>query len=343
MLGSVELLADQCSHAWEDASKIVVPDAYRKVKKVIMCGMGGSGLGARVIESVFSENLKIPLVRINDYSLPDFADEETLVICSSYSGETEETLANAKQSIEKKTKWMVIGAGNTLIKMAQDKGVPFYHIVPKYNPSNQPRMAIGYSVVGQLILAAKAGVIKFDKEDVEKLTTTMKNILASVKVEIPQDKNEAKKLATLMKDKIVAFIASGHLVGPMHVVDCQINENAKNFSADFQIPELNHHLMEGLTQPDINKRHLLTFFAKSSLYSDRIKQRVEFTEEVFEKNGLETYAYKLISKTKLEQAFELIQFGAYANFYLAILYDQNPGPIPWVDYFKERLGQPLGK
>src|SRR4030065_1325904 len=169
VLGSVESLPDQCLHAWEDASKIEVPETYRKVNKVVMTGMGGSGLGARVIESLFSDTLKVPFVRVNDFNLPKWIDEETLVICSSYSGETEETIAAARQAIEKNTKWMAIGSGNTLLKMAQEHNVPFYQINPKFNPSNQPRMAITYSIVGQLILASKAGIIDFDKEDVDKI------------------------------------------------------------------------------------------------------------------------------------------------------------------------------
>lgn len=288
-------------------------------------------MGARVIESAYADEIKIPLLRINDYNLPKFVDRDTLVICSSYSGETEETLSNAKQAIEAGAKWMAIGVGNTLIKMAQKHNVPYYKINPKFNPSNQPRMAIGYSIVGQLVLASKAGIIEFTKTDIDQIVPSMQSV-----IEKPDD---AKKLAVKMKDKIIAFISARHLIGATHVINNQLNENAKVFSADFPIPELNHHLMEGLSHPEVNKSALFAFFINSSLFPDRIKKRFKLTSDVVEKNNIETFEYKAKGETKIAQVFEVIQFGAYANFFLAMLYGQNPAPVPWVDYFKKRLGQ----
>lgn len=342
ILGSVEALPDQCLHAWEDASRIKVPESYSNIDKIVMTGMGGSGLGARIIESVYGDEIKIPLIRINDYNLPGFVDKNTLVICSSYSGETEETLSNAKQAINIGAKWMAIGAGNSLIRMAKEHNVPFYKINPKYNPSNQPRMAIGYSVIGQLILASKTGIFEFGKGNVDELVETMKKIQSKINVEKISG-NEAKKLAIRMKDKIIAFVSARHMVGATHVVNNQLNENTKVFSADYQIPELNHHLMEGLSNPEINKTALFAIFVNSNLYLDRIQQRFSLTEEVAKKHDVEVFEYKARAKNELSQNFEFIQFGAYVNLYLSVLYKQNPGPLPWVDFFKNKLGQPLGK
>jgi len=342
VLGSVEALPDQCLHAWEEASKIAVPESYRDINKAVMCGMGGSGLGARVIESLYRDEIKFPLVRVNDYHLPAWVDEQTLVICSSYSGETEETIQNVKEAIDKKAKWMAIGAGNTLIEMAKEHNVPFYKIDPKYNPSNQPRMAIGCSIVGQLILAAKTGLMEFTKNDIDKIVFSMRAVIEKVKIEILK-KNEAKKLAYRLKDKIVVFISAGHLVGAAHLINNQMNENAKVFSADYQIPEINHHLMEGLSYPDVNKTALFAFFVNSSLYPERIIKRFKLTKDVVEKHDVETFVYKPTGDETISQVFETIQFGTYVDFYLSMLYKINPAPIPWVDYFKERLGQPLGK
>lgn len=343
ILGSIETLSDQCLHAWDDTDKIEVPESYRSVNKVVMCGMGGSGLGARVIESVYADEIKVPLVRVNDYNLPNFVDSDTLVICSSYSGETEETISNINQAIDKGAKIMAIGGGNSLIKIAQENNFPYYQIDPKFNISNQPRMAIGYSIVGQLGLASKAGLINFTKDDLDKIVNVMKKVSSKINVNIPTVENESKKAATTMLSKVVFYASSSHLVGATHVINNQANENAKAFTTDFSIPELNHHLMEGLGNPDSSDAKFLGFFVSSNLYSERIQKRFDATEEVCKKQGAEVFEYKLNSETEIEQAFELIQFGAYTNFYLAMLYNQNPGPIPWVDYFKVRLGQPLGK
>lgn len=343
ILGSIETLPDQCLHAWESANKIEVPESYRSINKVVMCGMGGSGLGARVIESVYADQIKIPLVRVNDYNLPNFVDSDTLVICSSYSGETEETISNINQAIAKKAKVMAIGGGNSLIKIAQQNNFPYYQIDPKYNISNQPRMAIGYSIIGQVILCTKTGLIDFTHKDLSKVISVMKKIASKINVNVPTDQNEAKKIAMMMKDTMTFFVSAEHLVGGMHVVNNQANENAKHFTADFEIPELNHHLMEGMGHPSDKDAKLFGFFANSNLYSEKITKRFAITKEVCQKQNIKIHEVNINSESKISQIFELIQLGAYVGFYLSMLYNQNPSPIPWVDFFKKKLGQPLGK
>ncbi len=337
VLGSVEALPQQCLDAWEMSQGISIPDSYKQIDNIVMCGMGGSGLGARVIESVYSKELKVPLIRVNGYDLPAFANERSLISCSSYSGSTEETIQNANQAIAKNLKWMAIGTGGKLLELAEDHKVPFYRIVPKFNPSNQPRMAIGYSVIGQLALAAHAGIVSIGKKEIDGLAEVMSGVIDKTKVEVPENLNPAKKLAQAMKGKMIIYIAGEHLAGPVHVVNNQLNENAKNVSFDFQIPELNHHLMEGLKHPETNFKNILFVFAFSKLYSPRVQKRFELTKQVVEKNGISTFSVELNSSSELSQAFELIQLGAYANLYLSILYGQNAAPIPWVDWFKDQM------
>jgi glucose/mannose-6-phosphate isomerase len=339
ILGSIMELPNQCEDAWVKAKDIQVPEYYSDIANIIMSGMGGSGLGARIIESVYHDQLIYPLTRINDYDLPKYANHHSLVICSSYSGETEETISTAKQSIERNCKWMAIGTGRTLIELAKENNVPYYKIEPKYNPSNQPRMAIGYSVVGQLILASKAGLFLLEHEDIKKAVASMRDVILKNGSNIPESKNDAKKLAIKLVGKNIFYISSGHLIGAIHTVNNQLNENTKAFSSDFQIPELNHHLMEGLTHPTENQNRLFFIFANSHLYSDRIKKRLEITMEVLKKNNIDYFEFNAVSSTKLSQSFEIIQFGAFVNFYLAMLYEQNPTPIPWVDFFKKKLSQ----
>lgn len=343
VLGSIEELPKQVEDAFVEASKIQVPESYKDIKNIVMCGMGGSGLGARVIESLYGNSIKYPLLRVNDYNIPSYVDENSLVICSSYSGETEETISNARQAIEKDAKWMAIGTGNSLIKLAQENGVPYYQINPKYNPSNQPRMAIGYSIIGQLVMVSKIGLFDLNKEDVNNIIKVMENVKNKNGINVTEPNNETKMLAQKIRDKIIIFVSSEHLIGATHVVNNQHNENAKNLTLDFAIPELNHHLMEGLKHPDTNKKNIFFIFINSDNYSERISERFAVTKEVVLKNNIENYSFKTTASEKLTQVFEVIQFGAYLNFYLSMLHGQDPAPIPWVDYFKEKLGQPLGK
>lgn len=338
VLGSIEALPDQCLDAWHDANQVNLPENYKHYSKAVLCGMGGSGLGGRVIESVYGGNMKVPLVRVNDYHLPNFTDEDTLIVCSSYSGKTEETINNMNEAIEKKAKWMAIGTGGQLIETAKKENVPFYQINPKYNPSNQPRMAIGYSIIGQLSLVAKAGLINLTEFEINSLAESMKVIIQRNAIEAT-DNNLAKDLALKMQNKIILLIASSHLLGALHTFNNQLNENAKTLSFDFQIPELNHHLMEGLKFPKENNKNIFLFIVNSNLYSDQIKKRIKITKDISEKNGIETFEFSLKADNALSQSFELIQFGAFVNFYLAMLYGIDPAPIPWVDYFKAEMAK----
>lgn len=340
---SVVSLSKQAEDAWEETKNINIGRAYAQVNNIVMCGMGGSGLAARVIESVYADDLKIPLIRVNSYNLPGFVNENSLVICSSYSGTTEETIENAKQAISKKAKWMAIGTGNTLIEMAKKNKAPYYQIDPVFNPSKQPRMAIGYSITGQLILAAKTGIISFTEKDISEAVLAMKQVWDKNKIEVDISQNPAKQTAAAIRGKITVYVSAGHLAGAAHVINNQQNENAKSFSADVQIPELNHHLMEGLKHPESNRSNLYFVFINSTLYPERINQRMAITKEVVAKQGIGFCEINLEAGSGLPQAFELIQLGGMINLYLSVLYEQNPAPIPWVDYFKERLGQPLGK
>lgn len=337
VLGSIEQLPNQCRDAWKQTKAITVPKEYQDIDNIVFCGMGGSGLGARVIESLYAKDLKVPFVRVNGYDLPGFVNERSLVSCSSYSGSTEETIENANQAIARRAKWMAIGTGGALLDLAKEHGVPFYQMTPTYNPSNQPRMAIGYSVIGQLALAASAGIISIHKGEIDDIVDVMKMTIGKNNVETPENSNTAKMLARQMKGKIVIYVASEHLIGAVHTVNNQQNENAKNISFDVQIPELNHHLMEGLKHPSANSGNTLFVFVFSNFYPPRIQKRFEITKQVVEKNGIDSFSIQLFSANKLSQAFELIQLGAYANFYLSILYGQNPAPIPWVDWFKEQM------
>ena len=337
---SVISLPKQCEHAWDDVENInIVKENYTEIENVVFTGMGGSGLAARVIETAFLDELKFPFVRVNDYNLPNFVNSKTLVLCSSYSGSTEETLENVKQAIQRKTKWLAISTGGPLIEEAKKQNVPYYKIVPKFNPCNQPRMAIGYSIVGQLALAAKLGIIKISKEDIDKAIKIMNDIISKNVKDISIQNNQAKTVASKLKDKIIILISADHLSGATHIFNNQINENSKTFSSDFIIPELNHHLMEGLRNPKNNKDNLFVIFINSKMYSERIQKRFEVTKDVVNKNNIPFYQINLKSDKKISQIFELIQFGAFINFYLSIIYKQNPAPIPWVDYFKNELSK----
>lgn len=338
VLGSVEQLAEQVNHAWEETKQLTVPENYKNTTSVVVSGMGGSALGADVIHSLFADTLKVPFEVVNSYSLPGYVNENTVVVLSSYSGTTEETLSCAEEAQKKHAKIAIITAGGKLKELAEKLKCPAYIIHPTYNPSNQPRMAIGYSVFGQLGLFHAMGMIDLSDEEVQSVVALLKKNAVGLSPE-SKDQNSAKFLAYSSVDKMLFLVSAEHLRGAAHVFNNQLNENSKNMTAQLHIPELNHHVMESLGFPKHLQQEVLFLFINSNLYHQRVQKRFPLTLDVTGKQGFHSETILAISPTKLQQVFEIIQLGAYTNFYLAMLNGINPAPIPWVDYFKEQMGK----
>jgi glucose/mannose-6-phosphate isomerase len=336
-LGSIEETGSQVSQVWEQVKSIELDDSYFQVEKVVVAGMGGSVLGTDVIQSLFKDQLQVPVLVAPDYQVPAFVDEKTLVIASSYSGNTEETLSATNDAHAKGAKMLGITTGGKIAEFFKKNNLPALIYDPKHNPSQCARMGLGYSIFGQIALFAKAKLISFSENDYQNVLQAIADAHLKFGQQIVQDKNPAKVLAFTLSQKIPVITVSEHLEGVAHVFANQLNENAKNFAEYRVVPELNHHLMEGLKFPKQNDNTLLFVSVQSDLYHSSNKLRMTLTEEVFEKNNQEFVTHKLSGETKIAQAFELITMGAYTAFYLAMLNNENPIPNPYVDWFKDEL------
>ena len=338
VLGSVRQLGLQLEQTVTELKDVEVPADYKNVDKVVVNGMGGSRLGARVTERLFSDNLKIPLIPIGSYDLPSYVDSKTLLILSSYSGNTEEIVMSHKQALERKAKIMIIAQGGKLAQLAKKHNYPgYYGFVPKYNPCNQPRMSIGYQMLSTVILLSKAGLLKVKSKEIDNLPAWLAQIKEKYDMNVSFKDNKAKQLADKAHNYIPVFSAAEFMMGALHVVRNQINENAKQTAVYFETPELNHHLLEGLAFPRSNPKNLYFVYFESELYHPRNIKRIEITKRLLKKNKISVESLKLTGKTQLEQVFELIQFGGFLGFYMSMLNGIDPAPIPWVDYFKKEL------
>jgi glucose/mannose-6-phosphate isomerase len=337
VLGSVEALANQISDALDQVKEIVVPADYASAKNVVVSGMGGSVLGSYVIKNLFKSELKVPFEIVSHYDLPEYVNSDTLVLLSSYSGTTEETLSAATEAKERGAKVMVITSGGKLAELATTNNWPIYKIDPKFNPCNQPRLAIGYAVVGQMALFAKAGVIADQSASLQRVITNLKAMLESLTVESKD--SVAKHLAFASFDKQIVFVGAEHLIGAAHVINNQVNENAKTLTSEWHLPEFNHHYMEALSFPHLAKDTTIFFIFNSALYHKRIQKRALITKDLIEQKGYEVQTILATSETKLEQVFEIIQIGEFIAAYLPIIYGIDPTPIPNVDFFKAEMAK----
>lgn len=328
---SVGELPKQFRQAWGETQEIRFPEGYKKAKNIVLCGMGGSAYAAYFVKSLFGNSLSVPFDLVNGDTLPAYVNEDTLVMLSSYSGSTEEAISCANQALEKKAKITAVASiGSKLAKFTTDNNYPSYLFDPKFNPAGQPRLGQGYMIAGHMGILANIGFIDLPSNDVGDAIDSLEKSSGSID-------QIAKETSKKFVEKIPVVVASEHLAGNAHTLRNQFNETAKTFSAYSLIPELNHHLMEGLLHPEESPLKFL--FLRSSLYSPAIQKRFDLTKEVIGKNKIDTVEIDILGDTPLKQMLYALSFGGYMTFYLAIIYNQDPSVIPWVDYFKDKLSK----
>ncbi len=337
VLKSVDALPLQLQQSFSESLKVNFPKEYKNVKNIVVCGMGGSQWPARIVRALFKEEIVVPYVINSDYSLPGFVDKNTLVILSSYSGTTEESIYCGKRAQTLGAKLTGISAGGEVGNFLQQLGAPVYIFNPIHNPSGQPRIGFGYGVGGHIGLLSNLGLLKFDQNVIKKSLDRMPMLVKSFMIDSPSQDNFAKQLAQKLVQKYPYYIMGEFLTGLGNAIQNQTNETAKSISSYRVIPELNHHLMEGLKFPDVHRDIALFVFFYSSLYSASIQKRFKITKDVVEQNKMATLWYELKGANKVEQTFEFMGMSSYMTMYLAALYEQDPSAIPYVDYFKKRL------
>ncbi len=336
---SLELLPDQIRQVINDSLLIKIPKEYSEIKNIVVAGMGGSNLGARIAKVLFSQDLKVPLDILAGYEVPGYVDKTTLFVLSSYSGTTEEVLSVYPEAKKRGAKLLAITSksGKALEKIMIENNIPGYVFDPKFNPANSPRLAVGYAVFGLAVILAKSGALNLDVAAIERVINIMEVQDRKLRPEAGSEVNLAKKSAVKLKGKNIVIASAEFLEGNAFIMRNQFCETAKNFAGYLVLPDLNHFAMEGLSHPDNNKNNLVFLFFDSDLYTSRIQERADLTKKVIEKNGIKVLSHKLQGKTKIEQSMEMLQFASYTTYYLAMLNEENPIPNPWVDWFKENL------
>jgi glucose/mannose-6-phosphate isomerase len=328
--GSTFMLPKQSEAAWNEVKELKVDQDFSGINKIVCCGMGASMYGALVFKSLLGDKMPCPLEIVSDYHLPSYVDANTLVILTSASGSTEETLSCAVEGKEKGAKMIALTRGGKLKEWANENNVPGYFYSSEYNPSNVPRLGGGYSIVGLLSFLQKIGITKFDESQIEQA-------LEKLISESDNLKQKAMQGAASFQGKLPIVIGAEHLTANALIWRNQFNETSKTFSAYYIVPDLNHHLMEGLAFP--KNSNLVFIMVNSQNYSEKIKKRMELTADVIKQNGHEIYEYKSGGINIYEDFLEVLAFGSYLTLFLSLLNEQNPAINPWVDYFKEKLAK----
>ncbi|HSX09686.1 MAG TPA: SIS domain-containing protein [Candidatus Saccharimonadales bacterium] len=326
-----EKILEQCEAAWTQVNALTLPK-IENITTVVFCGMGASIYGALVLKSLLGSEIQFPTEVISDYFLPDYVGKNTLVVLTSYSGTTEEVLSCAQEAKAKGAQMVILTKGGPLAEFAKDNNIPAYIFDGALNSGNVPRLGAGYSILGLIGLLNKTNVIDIEEQEITQSLTRLKEEFSDLKQQALADHE-------IFVNKIPIIFSAEHLSGNAQIVRNQLNETSKSFSSFFLIPDLNHHLMEGLQFPKNAPLHFLIF--DSPNYSEKIRKRIELTIEVVQKNNYPVHEFTTSGQSVYDDFLEVLIYGSFLTLYLGLTYKQNPAINPWVDWFKSQLAEPL--
>ncbi len=333
MLARIHDVPGQCQQAWQEAMSFKLPTDYAAVDKAVILGMGGSAIGGDLIRSLVESEAKLPVLVQRGYDLPAFVDAGTLVIASSYSGNTEEILSAFGQALAKDCKKLVITTGGKLGAIAEKENIPVFSFTYKA----QPRAALGFSFLPILCFLQKLGFISDKSADVAETVSVLQEL--SEKINEKAKSNPAKQLAQRLYGCLPVIYGGGILAEVAHRWKTQINENSKAWAFYEIFPELNHNAVVGYQFPSELAGKIRVVLLRSPSLNQRIQLRYRVTCRLLEQAGVQYDNVDSEGSSPLSQVMSQVLFGDYASYYLAILYRIDPSPVKTIDYLKEQLAK----
>ncbi len=335
MLAQLHGLPQQCHAAWQKAMEFKLPSDYKSIDKVVILGMGGSAIGSDLARSLASLESKPVLFVNREYELPAFVNARTLVIASSYSGNTEETLSAFNQALKINCKKLAMTTGGKLKEMAEAAKVPVFtidHVAP-------PRAALGYSFMPVLAFLRNLGFLKGIALDMPAMAQTMGKLREELKETVPTGANQAKQLALKLYGKIAVIYGADILSEVARRWKTQINENSKAWAFYEVLPELNHNTVVGYQFPSELAPKLFVILLRCLSLHPRTLIRYQITSELLQQNNISYQTMDSQGKDILSQMMSLVYLGDWVSYYLAILYHTDPTPVKVIDYLKKRLNE----
>jgi glucose/mannose-6-phosphate isomerase len=327
---ALTLFPEQIKTSWEQAVSSDIPQFSPSA--VVVSGMGGSSNAAKIIQGLYEGELKIPFLVHNDYVLPAWVNQETLVVGNSYSGNTEETLSGIEAAKKVGAKVLGIATGGKIGEMIKSGEIAGAVVTSgSTNPPNFPKSGLGVSFGALLGALVKAGVLTTPQDELFKSLDELKEI---------RDSWDAKSLAKWLRGSLPVLFGGRPFLGALNAGRNAMCELSRNFTQFYDFPEVDHVLIEATQKPDAAKNIRYLFF-ESNFCEERVKLRFEVTRKVFDEQKLFYQIYTLQGKTRLTQVIELPHFCAWLGFYTSMLEDTDPGPEPWILKLKSELSQPV--
>ncbi len=325
----------QCKEARKLAEACSLPLEYGLVDAVVILGMGGSAIAGDLVRTLVQDECAIPIIVNRDYDVPAFVNNHTLVIVSSYSGNTEETLSAFGEALSRGAWPLAVTTDGKVADTFNEQKLPL--ITFAYQA--QPRAAFGFLFVPLLTVLQKLKFVAEGSADLEEAIALMDSLQTEIGVHAPERANAAKQLARRLEGRLPVIYGSGHLSAVGRRWKCQFNENSKGWAFWEVSPELNHNAVAGYDHPSTLADDLRVLMLSSELYHPRHQVRLHVTAEILAEKGIPYETIQVQGSTRLSQALWAIHFGDYVSYYLAALRGVDPTPVKTISYLKERLAQ----
>ena len=318
---------DQLTEALEIGEKARINLHTHKIHKVYVAGLGGSGIGGDFVKGFVRAECSVPYIVGKGYSLPNFVDAYTLAICSSYSGNTEETLASFYQMVETEAKVVVIASGGKLIEEAKTRGLDYIQ-VPGDWPS--PRACLGYSIVQQLFILHKLGFIS------DGFKSEIRSASDLIKYDTEAIKDAAKKVADRIHDKVPIIYSTDRIEAVAVRLRQQINENAKMLCWHHVVPEMNHNELVGWTEKHSDKA---VIYLRNKDDYKRNQVRIDINQKIIAKYTDTIIDIFSKGNTLIEKSIYFVHLGDWASWYLSQIRGVDPIEIGVIDFLKSELAK----
>lgn len=333
MRAQIDGLPDQLQSAWELGQTLPLPK-LDDIQNIILCAMGDSASSAELVAASVSSSLSLPVYVHRGYSLPGYANEKTLVVCLSHSGNSEEVLDAFETARKNNCQIVAISTGGELTKRAQAKNIPVWN----FTYAGMDTTAIAYPFALTLALFARHGFIPDPSAGVAEAVAMMKRSQQHIVPEVIAAKNPAKRYAGQLVGRWVTFVGTDLLAPVARRWKTQINQLAKA-GANFEIiPEATHNTLIATLNPNPTlNSHTMTLFMKAPSDHPRNKLRSDLMRQAFMLEALNTDVIEGRGDSVIAHLWTLILFGDYMAYYLAMAYGADPSEEDAFLNFKRSL------
>jgi glucose/mannose-6-phosphate isomerase len=329
MLSIIKSFHRQCAEAHDIGNAARLPQIQRrKFANVVCTGLGGSAIGADIARSYLAGHAALPIVVNRNYLLPAFTGPDTLVIASSYSGNTEETLSAYCDARSKGASIIAITSGGKLLKLARKDGNPCV-VIPGGLP---PRCALGYSFFPLLAVLSKAGICADMSPEAGLAIKSLDSFNAA--------SEEACAIAgKLYKSFPVIYSCQDHIDSVAVRWRGQLAENSKTLSSHHVVPEMNHNEIVGWENPAKTLNSFTAVFLRDGADYERNALRMDITAKIISGAARDVIEVRSKGEGLLARIFSLVYVGDLVSYYLAILNKTDPTPVERITYLKKRLSE----